>query len=163
MGQRRPLYTGPMWLPPLSRLGSISWKLRQCQIQILSHPAVERKKERKEERKKGRKKERKKGRKGRKEKGKKEKKSLSRVWLFVIPWTVAYQATLSMEFSMQEYWSVLPFPFPGDLPGPGIEPRSPSLQADTLPSELPGKPPCPRPISMATHSNTLAWKIPWTE
>ena len=45
-----------------------------------------------------------------------------------------------MEFSKQEYWSGLPFPSPGDLSNPGIEPRSPVLQADTLPSELPGKP-----------------------
>ena len=67
-------------------------------------------------------------------------KSLSRVWLFAIPWTVAYQAPLSMEFSRQEYWSGLPFPSPGDLPNPGIEPRSPALQADTLLSEPPGKP-----------------------
>ena len=45
-----------------------------------------------------------------------------------------------MGFSRQEFWSGLPFPSPGDLPDPGIEPRSPALQADTLPSELPGKP-----------------------
>ena len=44
-----------------------------------------------------------------------------------------------MEFSRQEYWSGLPLPSPGDLPDPGIEPRSPALQADSLPSELPGK------------------------
>ena len=55
------------------------------------------------------------------------------------PWTVARQAPLSMEFSRQEYWSGLPFPSPGDLPYPGIEPRSPTLQADSLPSELPNK------------------------
>ena len=55
------------------------------------------------------------------------------------PWTVACQAPLSMEFSRQEYWSGLPFPFPGDLPDLGIEPRSPALQADSLPSESPGK------------------------
>ena len=54
-----------------------------------------------------------------------------------IPWTVTYQAPPSMEFSRQEYWSGLPFPSPGDLPDPGIEPRSPTLQADALPSELP--------------------------
>ena len=54
-------------------------------------------------------------------------------------WTVAYQAPLSMGFSRQEYWSGLPFPSPGDLPDPGIEPGSPSLWADTLPSESPGK------------------------
>ena len=52
-----------------------------------------------------------------------------------IPWTVARQAPLSMEFSRQEYWNGLPFPTPGDLPNPGIEPRSPALQVDSLPSE----------------------------
>ena len=62
-------------------------------------------------------------------------KSLSRVRLFSTPWTVAYQAPLSMGFSRQECWSGLPFPSPGDLPDPGIEPRSPSLQADALSSE----------------------------
>ena len=65
-------------------------------------------------------------------------KSLSRVQLFAIPWTLIYQASLSMGFSRQEYWSGLPFPSPGDLPDPGIEPRSPALQADALPSEPPG-------------------------
>ena len=55
-------------------------------------------------------------------------------------WTVARQAPLSMGFSRQEYWSGLPFPTPGDLPDPGIEPRFPALQADSLPSELCGKP-----------------------
>ena len=54
-------------------------------------------------------------------------KSFSRVQLFVTPWTVAYQAPLSMGFSRQEYWSGLPFPSPGDLPDPRIEPRSPAL------------------------------------
>ena len=53
-----------------------------------------------------------------------------------IPWTVAYQAPSSMEFSRQEYWSGLPFPSPGDLPDPGIKFRSPVLQADALPSKL---------------------------
>ena len=67
-------------------------------------------------------------------------RSLSRVRLFVTPWTVAYQAPLSMGFSSQECWSGLPFPSPEDLPDPGIEPRSPTLQADALPSEPPGKP-----------------------
>ena len=56
------------------------------------------------------------------------------------PWTVAHQAFPSMGFSRQEYWSGLPFPSPGDLLDPGIEPRSPILQADTLTSEPPGKP-----------------------
>ena len=72
------------------------------------------------------------------QKKRKKVKSFSCVWLFVTPWTVAYQAPLSMEFSRQEYWSGLPFPSPGDLPNPGIEPGSPALQADTLPSEPPG-------------------------
>ena len=67
-------------------------------------------------------------------------KSLSCVRLFVTPWTVAYQAPPSMRFSRQECWSGLPFPSPGDLPNPGIEPGSPALQADALPSEPPGKP-----------------------
>ena len=67
-------------------------------------------------------------------------KSLIHVQLFVTPWAVTYQAPLSMGFSRQEYWNGLPFPSPGDLPDPGIEPRSPTLQADTLPSEPPGKP-----------------------
>ena len=56
-----------------------------------------------------------------------------------ILWTVAHQAPPSMGFSSQEYWSGLPFPSSGDLPHPGIKPRSPALQADTLPSEPPGK------------------------
>ena len=55
-------------------------------------------------------------------------------------WTVAHQAPLSMGFSRQEYWSGLPFPSPGDLPDPGIEPSSPTLQADALTSAPPGKP-----------------------
>ena len=64
-------------------------------------------------------------------------KSLSRVRLFATPWTVAYQASPSMGFSRQEYWSGLPFPSPGDLPDPGIEPGSPTLEADALTSEPP--------------------------
>ena len=67
-------------------------------------------------------------------------KSLSRVRLFVTLWTVAHQAPPSLGFSRQEYWSGLPFPSPGELPDPGIEPRSPALQADALTSEPPGKP-----------------------
>ena len=69
------------------------------------------------------------------EKVKVKVKSLSRVPLFVTPWTVAYQAPQSMGFSRQEYWSGLPFPSPWDLPNPGIKPGSPALQADALPSE----------------------------
>ena len=67
-------------------------------------------------------------------------KSLSRVRLFATLWTIANQSSLSMGFSRQEYWSGLPFPSPGDLPDPGIEPRSPALWADSLPSEPLGKP-----------------------
>ena len=55
------------------------------------------------------------------------------------PWTVAHQASPSMGLSRQEYWSGLPFPCSGDLPDPGIKPRSPALQADALTSEPPGK------------------------
>ena len=60
------------------------------------------------------------------------------VQLFATPWTLACQAPLSMEFSRQEYWSG--FSSPGDLPNPGIEPRCPALQVDSLPSEPPEKP-----------------------
>ena len=66
-------------------------------------------------------------------------KLLSHVWLFASPWTVTYQAPLSMGFYRQEYWSGLPFPSPGDLSNPGIEPWSPALQANVLPSEPSGK------------------------
>ena len=61
--------------------------------------------------------------------------SLSRVWHFVTPWTIQY-----MDFSRPEYWSGLLFPSPGDLPNPGIKPRSSALQVDSLPAEPPGKP-----------------------
>ena len=67
-------------------------------------------------------------------------KWLSWVQLFTTPWTVAYQAPPPMGFSRQEYWSGLPFPSPGDLPNPGIESRSPTLQADSLPADPQGKP-----------------------
>ena len=59
--------------------------------------------------------------------------------LCLTPPTAALQAPPSMEFSRQEYWSGLPVPFPGDLPHPGIEPGSPTLRADSSPSEPPGK------------------------
>ena len=68
---------------------------------------------------------------------------LSRVWLFVTPWTIAHQAPLSMEFSRQEYWSRLSFPSPGDLPDPGIEPASPessALAGEFFTTEPPGNP-----------------------
>ena len=57
----------------------------------------------------------------------------------VTPWTVAHQAPLSMGFSRQEYWSGLPFPSPGGLPDPGIEPPSPALQVDSFSSKPPGE------------------------
>ena len=60
------------------------------------------------------------------------------VQLFAILWTVACQTPLSMEFSRPEYWSGLPSPSPGDNPDPWIEPRSPALQADSLPAEPQG-------------------------
>ena len=75
--------------------------------------------------------------KGREGKG----KLLSRVRLFATPWTEKPGRLQSMGFSRQEYWSGLPFPSPGDLPDLGIEPGSPALEADTLPTEPPGKPP----------------------
>ena len=59
---------------------------------------------------------------------------------FVTPWTVAHQAPLSMGFPRQEYWSGFPFPSPGDLPYPGIEPRSPALAGRFFTTEPPGKP-----------------------
>ena len=68
----------------------------------------------------------------------KKVKSLSRVWLFATPWTAAHQAPPSMGFSRQEHWSGLPLPSPGNLPDPGLKPRSPALQADALTSEPPG-------------------------
>ena len=70
-------------------------------------------------------------------KKRKKVKLLSRVQLFGTPWTVAHQAPLSMGFSRQEFRSGLPFLSPGDLPNPGIEPRSLTLQADSLLSEPP--------------------------
>ena len=70
----------------------------------------------------------------------------SNVRLFVNPLTVAHQALLCTEFARQEHWSGLLFPSPGDLPNLGTEPGSPMLQADSLPSESPGKP-----------SEQLAW------
>ena len=69
------------------------------------------------------------------------------------PWSIACQAPLSMRFSMQEYWNRLPFPSPGDLPDPGIEPRSPSLQADSL---LTMREALSLPPERATNSSWLA-------
>ena len=64
---------------------------------------------------------------------------LSHVRLLATPWTLAHQAPLSMVFCRQVYYNRQPFPSPGDLPDPGIKPGSPTLQADSLPTELPGK------------------------
>ena len=101
----------------------------------------------------------------------KKVKSLSRVWLSATQWTVAYQAPPSIGFSRQEYQSGLPFPFPGDLPNPGIKPGSHALQANALPSEPPN-PSATRETWVqslgwedllgkrkATHSSILAWRI----
>ena len=80
----------------------------------------------------------------------------------VTPWTVARQASLSMGFSRQEYWSGLPFPSLGDLPNPGIEPESPALQADFLPSELPRKPDhCIIDVKNLSMELVLAY-FPWS-
>ena len=65
---------------------------------------------------------------------------LSHIQCFETPWTVVHQASLSMGFSRQEYWTEQPFPSPGDLPDPGIKPGSPALHADSLLSGPPGKP-----------------------
>ena len=69
-----------------------------------------------------------------------------------------------MELSRQEYWSGLPFPSPGDLPDTGIEPRSPALQADTLPSEPPGKPDLSkeRKIESVSDGRVPFFATPWT-
>ena len=69
---------------------------------------------------------------------------ISCVGLFATPWTIAHQVPPSMGFCRQEYWSGLPCPPPGDLPNPGIKPRSPTLQADSLQAEPQGKPLCSR-------------------
>ena len=65
--------------------------------------------------------------------------SLSCVRLFATPWTVAHRAPLFIGFSRQEYWNGLSFPAPGDLPDPGVEPRSPALRADSSPAEPQGR------------------------
>ena len=65
-------------------------------------------------------------------------KSLNRVQLFVTPWTVACQASLSMGSPRQEYWSGFPFPSSGDLPDPGLEPTPPALAGRFFTTESPG-------------------------
>ena len=86
-------------------------------------------------------------------------KSLSHVQLFATLWTIAYQAPPSMGFSRQEYWSGLPFPSPGDLPNPGIEPGSPTLEADALTSEPPGKPQITGREHSSSHQQKIGLKI----
>ena len=102
-------------------------------------------------------------------------KSLSCVQLFATPWTVACKDPLSMGFSRQEYWSGCPFSSPGDLPNPGIEPRSPALQVDSFQLIHKGSSrmlewvaypfsrdlPHPRiePVSSALHANSLPTKL----
>ena len=83
-------------------------------------------------------------------------KSLSHVRLSATPWTVAYQASRSMGFSRQEYWSGLQFPSPGDLPDAGIEPKSPALEADALTSEPPGK---PSSIGDTFYMFSMTWEL----
>ena len=85
-------------------------------------------------------------------------KLLSHVQLFATPWTIAYQTSLTMGFSRQEYWSGLPFPSPGDLPDPGIKPRFPTFQADTLPSKPPEKPSLP-PNEVHSFLESLSWTV----
>ena len=79
---------------------------------------------------------------------------------FATPWTVDYEAPPSMQFSRQEYWSGLPFPSAGDLPDPGIKPGSPTLQTDALPSEPPGKQPCPQQPCSQVRETTLKQRGP---
>ena len=84
-------------------------------------------------------------------------KSLSCVQLFATPWTIVYQAPPSMGFSRQDYWSGLLFPSPGELHNPGIEPGTPALQADALPSEPPGKPKLGAYRGILTRSVEVQW------
>ena len=91
-------------------------------------------------------------------------KLLSRVQFFA---TISYQAPQSMEFFRQEYWSGLSFPSPGDLPDPGIEPGSPTLQADALLFEPPGKPQWERICLQCRRSKRYGFSpwvgnIPWS-
>ena len=95
-----------------------------------------------------------------------ESQSFSHVQLFVTPWTVAHQVPLFMEFSKQEYWSGLPFPSSGDLPDPGIKPRSPALPAASLLTKCSGKtlgsllikrsPPPTHPQGYSTRSRSIS-------
>ena len=90
-------------------------------------------------------------------KWKKKVKSFSHVQLFATPWTAACQAPPSVRFSRQEYWSGLPFPSPGYLPKPGTEPQSPTLPADSLPSEPPGWDPLQTPSLFSYSLNLISF------
>ena len=83
---------------------------------------------------------------------------LSCARLFATPWTAGHQAPQSMKFSRQGYWSGSPFPSPGGLPNPGIEPGSPALQADSLPTELQWKP----KVKAKSLSLVRLFATPWT-
>ena len=84
--------------------------------------------------------------------------SLSHIRLFATPWTVAHQAPLSVGFPRQEYWSRLPFPPPGELPDPGVKLSSPELQANSLPTEPPGRP-CRDDMSpLNKHLACVSWE-----
>ena len=83
--------------------------------------------------------------------------SLSHVQFFATPRTVAHQAPLSMGFSKKKYWSGVPFPPPGDLPNPGVEPMSPALQVDSLLSEPPQKPSL-APVLTSWIQNCAEWE-----
>ena len=74
------------------------------------------------------------------------------------PWTIAHQAPLPIGVSRQEYWSELPWPPPGDLPNPGIQPRSPALQADSLLSEPPRKPPVWLLVFKSQETHVQCWR-----
>ena len=99
-----------------NQINNLTLHLKQLDKEEMENPRVSRRKERK------------------------KVNSLTHFQLFVTPWTVVYQAPPSMEFSIQEYWSGLPFPSPENLPDPGIESGSPTLQVDALLSEPPGNP-----------------------
>ena len=87
-------------------------------------------------------------------------KSLSRVQLFATLWTVAYQAPQSMGFSRQEYWNGLPFPFPGDLPNPGIEPGLPHCRQTLYHLSYQGSH-LPNRRYESHRFNPWVWKVPW--
>ena len=94
------------------------------------------------------------------------------VCFFATVWTVAHQAPLSMGFSRQEYWSELPFPSPGDLPDLRIEPMSPVSQANSSPTQSPGKPVLTRPtrikspqsvsLNLEGRRELLMWPLSWS-